>query len=84
MRPGTIEAADLTVRMPALLFLALHRGEASAAWGLLTGRIRLGGRWRLFLVFPRLFPTEAGGTRLHRWAFRVRRALRGSRRMRRR
>ena len=31
VRPGTIERPDLTVRMPALLFLALHRGEASAA-----------------------------------------------------
>jgi len=78
VRPGTVEHADLTVRTPALLFLALHRGEASALWGLLSGRIRLGGRRRLFFLFPRLFPTEAGSTRLHRWAFRLRRALRRS------
>jgi epoxyqueuosine reductase QueG len=78
VRPGASSdvTPDLVVRMPALLFLALHRGEASAVWGLATGRIRLAGRRRLFLVFPRLFPTEAGGTPLHRLAFRVRRALR--------
>src|SRR5438046_3892169 len=72
VRPGTIERPDLTVRMSALLFLALHRGEASAAWALVSGRIRLRGRRRLFLLFPRLFPNEAGSTWLHRWAFRVR------------
>jgi epoxyqueuosine reductase QueG/putative sterol carrier protein len=76
VRPGTIDRPDLTVRMPALLFLALHRGEASPVWGLVTGRIRLRGRRRLFLLFPRLFPTEAGASWLHRAAFRVRRALR--------
>ena len=76
VRPGTLERPDLTVRMPALLFLALHRGEASAVWGLLTRRIRLRGRRRLFLLFPRLFPTEAGSTWLHRWAFRMRRLRR--------
>ena len=76
VRPGTLERPDLTVRMPAFLFLALHRGEASAAWGLVSGRIRLRGRRRLFLLFPRFFPTEAGSTWLHRWAFRVRRLRR--------
>src|SRR5439155_17964963 len=60
VRPGTLERPDLTVRMPALLFLALHRGEASAAWGLVSGRIRLRGRRRLFLLFPRFFPSEGG------------------------
>src|SRR5207237_539382 len=60
VRPGTIDTPDLTVRMPALLFLAIHRGEASPVWGLVTGRIRLAGRRRLFLHFPRLFrPTAA-------------------------
>src|SRR5262249_10131641 len=77
VRPGTIERPDLTIRMPAILFLALHRGEASAVWGLVTRRIRLSGRWRLFMLFPRFFPTEAGSSRLHRWAFRMRRAVRG-------
>ncbi len=76
VRPGTLERPDLTVRMPALLFLALHRGEASAAWGLVSGRIRLRGRRRLFFLFPRFFPTEAGSTWLHRWAFRLRRLRR--------
>lgn len=76
IRRGTTDAADLVVRMPALLLLAIHRGEASPVWGLLTRRIRLGGRRRLFLLFPRLFPTEAPSSRLHALAHRVRRRLR--------
>jgi ferredoxin len=79
VRPGDIEEPDLTVRMPGVLFLALHRGEASPLWGLVSGRIRLAGRRRLFLLVPRLFPTEAASSRLHRWAFRARRALGGRR-----
>jgi putative sterol carrier protein len=80
VRPGDADAPDLTIRMPALLFLALHRGEASPVWGLLTGRIRLGGRRRLFLMFPRFFPTEAPRSRPHRWLFRARRLRRARRR----
>ena len=72
VRPGTIEAPDLTVTMPALLFLAVHRGEASPVLGVLTGRIRLDGRRRLFPVLARIFPTETRGSILHRLAFRVR------------
>jgi len=72
VRPGTIEAPDLTVTMPALLFLAVHRGEASPVLGVLTGRIRLGGRRRLFPVLARIFPTETRGSILHRLAFRLR------------
>jgi len=82
VRPGTIDTPDLTVRMPALLFLAIHRGEASPVWGLVTGRIRLAGRRRLFLHFPRLFPTEAPSSTLARWVFLARRSFarrRGSR-----
>ena len=75
VRPGTIDAPDLTVHMPALLFLAIHRGEASPVWGLVTGRIRLAGRRRLFLHFPRLFPTEAPGSTLARWLFLARRTF---------
>ncbi|MBI3767123.1 MAG: hypothetical protein HY271_01375 [Deltaproteobacteria bacterium] len=80
VRPGTIAGADLVVRIPALLLLAIHRGDASALWGMLTGRIRLGGRRRLFLLFPRLFPTEAPSSRLHALAYRLHRALRRRRR----
>jgi hypothetical protein len=76
VRPGTIEGADLVIRMPALLLLAIHRGEANPVWGLLTRRIRLAGQRRLFLLFPRLFPTEASASPLARWAFRARRAWR--------
>jgi ferredoxin len=76
VRPGTIEGADLVIRMPALLLLAVHRGEANPVWGLLTRRIRLAGQRRLFLLFPRLFPTEASASPLARFAFLARRVWR--------
>jgi epoxyqueuosine reductase QueG len=76
VRPGEHGTADLTVAMPATLLLAIHRGEASAVWGLLTRRIRLRGRRRLFLLFPRLFPTEAPSSRLAAWWWRLRRSAR--------
>ena len=82
LRPGTIEAPDLTIRMPARLFLAIHRGDRSAAWGLVTGRIRLAGRRRLFRHFPRLFPTEAPSNPLARWLFLARRRWRRPQRRR--
>ena len=62
MKEGDIMRRTLCIT--ALLLLAVHRGEASPVWGLLTGRIRLRGRRRLFLLFPRLFPTEAPRRRL--------------------
>jgi putative sterol carrier protein len=76
VRPGTIEAPDLAVTMPAMLFLAVHRGEASPVLGVLTGRIRLKGQRRLFPLLARLFPTETGGSILHRLAFHARQWLR--------
>jgi putative sterol carrier protein len=76
VHPGAIAAPDLVVRMAATHFLAVHRGEANAAWGLVTGRIRLAGRRRLFLAFPRLFPTEAPSSLASRWRFRLRRLWR--------
>jgi len=72
VRPGTLPDPDLAIRMPALLLLAIHRGEASPVWGLLSRRIRLGGQWRLFLLFPRLFPTEPARRRLLPFRFRGR------------
>jgi ferredoxin len=80
VRPGSADDPDLTVRMPAMLLLSIHRGEASPVWGLLTGRIRLRGRRRLFLLFPRLFPTEASSSPLRRWAFLLARRGRARRR----
>ncbi len=71
VRPGTIENPDLTISMPAILFLRIHQGEASPVWGLFTRRIRLGGHRKLFRIFPRLFPTEPGSTMFHRIAFRL-------------
>jgi len=77
VEPGTVADADLEVRAPALLFLAVHRGEASAPWAVLTGRIRLRGKGRLFLLFPRLFASTPGASVFHRVAWRVRRWWRG-------
>jgi len=82
VRPGTIEPADLVIRTSATYFLAVHRGEANPVWGLLTGRIRLGGRRGLFLHMPRLFPTEASDSLVSRVVFaarRLRRTLRARR-----
>jgi putative sterol carrier protein len=76
VRPGAAERPDLVIRTRATLWLAIHRGEASPVLALLTGRIRLGGRRRLFLAFPALFGYAPGESWLHRLAFRVRRALR--------
>jgi ferredoxin len=73
--PGTIANPDLTIAMPAILFLRIHRGEANAVWALATRRIKLSGQWRLFLTFPRLFPTEPGATILHRLGYEVMRRL---------
>lgn len=70
---GATRAADLTVRCKGSVFLGLHRGEIRPAVALLTGRIRLGGRRRLFLRFPRLFGVAPGATRLHRAWFHMRR-----------
>jgi epoxyqueuosine reductase QueG len=72
VRPGTADAPDLTVRCDGRIFLGVHRGELSAVWQLLTGGIRLGGRRRLFLVFPRLFPVypEEGPIRRLLWSLR--------------
>jgi putative sterol carrier protein len=76
VRPGPAEHPDLVVRVRATLWLAVHRGEASPVLALLTGRIRLRGRRRLFLRFPALFGHEPGRSWAHRLAYRMRRALR--------
>lgn len=74
--PGTIADPDLTIRCEAALFLAVHRGEASAVRALLFGQIRLSGQRRLFLVFPRVFPVSADESLLARVSWHVRRLLR--------
>jgi len=68
---GTTDRPDLVVRCPALLFLAVHQGEASPVWALLAGRIRLGGRRRLFLAFPRIFAAEPRHDIFARAGFRI-------------
>jgi epoxyqueuosine reductase QueG len=73
VRPGVADAADLVIRCPATLFLGIHQGLKSPLWALLTGRLRLAGARRLFLVFPRIFPTTDGGTWLRRVVYEARR-----------
>jgi Fe-S-cluster-containing hydrogenase component 2 len=73
---GAIEAADLVVRCPGALFVDISRGLASPPLELLRGRLRLAGRRRLFLAFPRLFGLTPGHTIFHQLAWRLRRALR--------
>jgi len=72
--PGAAEKPDLSIRAPGAFYLAVHRREASAVWGLLLGRIRLSGKRRLFLVFPRIFGFPPGDTIFHRVAWHARRA----------
>jgi epoxyqueuosine reductase QueG len=71
--PGTTEHPDLVVRCPATLYLAIHRGEASPVLAILAGRLRLRGRRRLFLAFPRLFGMTNGDSLGERLAWAVRR-----------
>jgi ferredoxin/putative sterol carrier protein len=77
--PGTTERADLTIRCAATLFLGIHQGTKSPTWALLSGRLRLQGARRLFLLFPRIFPTGAGSIWLGRLVHRGRRVWRGLR-----
>ncbi len=79
VRPGTVDAPDLTVRCDGRVFLGVHRGEINPVWQLLTGGIRLEGRKRLFLVFPRIFPVYPGEGRFRRWLWQLRRATASAR-----
>ena len=56
VRPGRIDAPDLTVRCDGRTYLGIQQGDVSPVKELLTGGIRLDGRKELFLAFPRLFP----------------------------
>jgi putative sterol carrier protein len=68
---GVIPEPDLSVRSGADVFLGIHRGTVSPVLALLTGRIRLGGRRRLFLTFPRLLGFSPGSSWMHRLAHRI-------------
>ncbi len=76
VRPGAVQDPDLTIRCDGDVFLAVHRGDASAVRELLLGRIRLEGRKELFLAFPRLFPIYPGESLFHRIAWYAKRAWR--------
>jgi epoxyqueuosine reductase QueG/putative sterol carrier protein len=76
VRPGTTEHADLTIRCAGTLFLGIHQGTRSAVWAMMTGRLRVEGERRLFLLFPRLFPTGESSGLVARVAFALRRRRR--------
>ncbi len=80
VRTGSDAAADLVVRCEGLTFLEIQQGTRSAAWALLTGRVRLSGTRRLFLRFPSVFALDAGESLLHRALWHARRGLRSLRR----
>jgi len=76
VRPGTTAEADLTIRCAGTLFLAIHQGTASPVWAMLTRRLRVEGARRLFLLFPRLFPTAPPSGLLARVRFALARRRR--------
>ncbi len=72
--PGKTDQADLSIRTPAKVFLAIHRGEVNPVIAILTGRLRLAGKRRLFLTFPRLFGHAPAEGLFHRAIYLARRA----------
>lgn len=76
VRTGTAEAADLVVRCEGRTFLQIQQGVRSAAWALVTGRVRLSGNRRLFLHFPSVFALDPGESVFHRIAWHLRRRFR--------
>jgi epoxyqueuosine reductase QueG len=74
--PGEEGSPDLGIKCDASVFLGIHRGEINPVLALMTGKIRLSGRRRLFLAFPRLFGFSPGTSWVHRLAYSVRRRFR--------
>jgi ferredoxin len=54
---GWVGAADTVVRADAATWVAVLRGEASLAWALLRGRVRVRGSLRKLAAFRRAFPS---------------------------
>lgn len=75
VRRGSADMPELVVRCRGNLFLAIHRGEASAFVALLLRRIVLEGDRSLFLAFPRFLALAPGERLWHRWAWKLRRWL---------
>ena len=77
--PGTIDDADLTIRCTGQVFLGIQYGSVSPVLALVTRKVRLSGRRRIFLEFPRLFGFTPGSSIVHRALYEVRRFLRRGR-----
>lgn len=71
--PGVAPSPDLTISCSGAVFLAVHRGEASPVWTLLTGQVRLSGRKSLYLTFGRLFPVRPPSSVFHSGLWHMRR-----------
>jgi len=75
VEPRGTSDPDLTIRCKAAVFLGIHRGTVNPVLALLTGRILLRGRAKLFLLFPRLFGFAPGSSWIHRAAYEIRRIV---------
>jgi epoxyqueuosine reductase QueG len=75
VHPGESDNPDIVVRCEGSLLLAIHREQASAVAALLSGRIRLRGKWKLFLTFPRILGNTPGSRIHHRALWSGRRFL---------
>lgn len=75
VEPRALPDPDLTVCCKGEVFLGIHRGTVNPVLALLTGRVRLRGRRRLFLAFPRLLGFAPGGSWPHRVVYEVRKIV---------
>lgn len=80
VEPGRIENADLTIRCAGRVFLGIQHGTVNPVLALLGRRVRLQGRRKLFLEFPRLFGFAPGSSLAHRAWYEVRRLFGRARR----
>jgi epoxyqueuosine reductase QueG/putative sterol carrier protein len=74
--PGRCNGADLTIRCDGRTFLGIHQGAVNVPLAMLTGRLRLEGRRRLFFAFPRLFAASPSESLAAKAAWRLKRAWR--------
>jgi putative sterol carrier protein len=75
VEPRALPDPDLTVCCKGEVFLGIHRGTVNPVLALLTGRVRLRGRRRLFLAFPRLLGFAPGASWPHRVVYEARKIV---------
>ena len=72
--PGRSDNADLTIRCDGRTFLGIHQGTVNVPLAMMTGRLRLEGRRRLFFAFPRLFAASPSDSLAAKIVWRLKRA----------